>query len=147
MFLNFRCALGSQLVCSRPRTLDFDRPAETTLGSLDEPVRRRCCWGSAGELSETAGMYERFTDRARKVMQLANQEAHASTTSILARNIFFLASSKKVPASLPTSLRTSTSICVRFGWKSKRSCNRGRTWWRWASCRKRRAQKSDRVFD
>src|SRR6516162_655311 len=25
--------------------------------------------------SETAGMYERFTDRARKVMQLANQEA------------------------------------------------------------------------
>src|SRR5712692_3248678 len=26
-------------------------------------------------LSETAGMYERFTDRARKVMQLANQEA------------------------------------------------------------------------
>src|SRR5437773_2524489 len=26
-------------------------------------------------MSETAGMYERFTDRARKVMQLANQEA------------------------------------------------------------------------
>src|SRR5262249_18473788 len=26
-------------------------------------------------LAETAGMYERFTDRARKVMQLANQEA------------------------------------------------------------------------
>src|SRR3984957_10855686 len=31
----------------------------------------RCGWG----LSEMAGMYERFTDRARKVMQLANQEA------------------------------------------------------------------------
>src|SRR5207253_2757143 len=30
------------------------------------------CWQG---LSETAGMYERFTDRARKVMQLANQEA------------------------------------------------------------------------
>src|SRR5256885_9069639 len=26
-------------------------------------------------MSETVGMYERFTDRARKVMQLANQEA------------------------------------------------------------------------
>src|SRR5213075_2769251 len=26
-------------------------------------------------MSETAGMYERFTDRARKVMQLANGEA------------------------------------------------------------------------
>src|SRR6184192_2325771 len=28
-------------------------------------------------MSETAGMYERFTDRARKVMQLANREAQS----------------------------------------------------------------------
>src|SRR3954465_2197344 len=31
-------------------------------------------WCGRGK-SEMAGMYERFTDRARKVMQLANQEA------------------------------------------------------------------------
>src|ERR1700752_612023 len=38
-------------------------------------VRFGCGPGRRGGLSETAGMYERFTDRARKVMQLANQEA------------------------------------------------------------------------
>ena len=36
-------------------------------------------------------MYEDFSDRLRKVMQLANQEARASITNTSARLISFLA--------------------------------------------------------
>src|SRR5437016_45508 len=46
-------------------------------------------WTHGSKHRETAGMYERFTDRARKVMHLANQEAqrfcheHIGTEHIL----------------------------------------------------------------
>src|SRR5207248_62446 len=38
-------------------------------------LRPSCSAGGCRTVGETTGMYERFTDRARKVMQLANQEA------------------------------------------------------------------------
>src|SRR5260370_37523490 len=51
------------------------RIAETTRDhtALSHPPPPRPGRGTGS--SETAGMYERFTDHARKVMQLANQEA------------------------------------------------------------------------
>src|SRR5215213_9309841 len=48
------------------------RHATRPVAPLDSPARAR---GGEPGLSEMACMYERFTDRARKVMQLANQEA------------------------------------------------------------------------
>ena len=70
-------------------------------------------------------MYERFTDRARKVMQLANQEAQRFNHEYIGTEHILLAWSRKAPASPPTSSRTSTSTCARSAWRSRRSSRPG----------------------
>jgi len=55
-------------------------------------------------------MYERFTDRSRKVMQLANQEAQRFNMSMLAPNTFCWVLSRKVLALPLTSSRILTLI-------------------------------------
>jgi len=46
-------------------------------------------------------MYERFTDRARKVMQLANQEAQRLNHEYIGTEHILWVWSKKVPESRP----------------------------------------------
>ena len=50
-----------------------------------------------------AGMYERFTDRARKVMQLANQEAQRFNHEYIGTEHILLGLSRKARALPPTS--------------------------------------------
>ena len=66
-------------------------------------------------------MFEKFTDPARKVMALANQEAHASTTNTLGQSTSSSGSSKKGAARRPRSCVLLKSTCASFGTRWRNS--------------------------
>ena len=74
-------------------------------------------------------MYERFTDRARKVMQLANQEAQRFNHEYIGTEHILLGLVKEGSRSRrQRPSRTWTSTCGRSDLKSKRSSSPDRTW-------------------
>jgi ATP-dependent Clp protease ATP-binding subunit ClpA len=85
-------------------------------------------------------MYERFTDRARKVMQLANQEAQRFNHEYITEHVL-LGLIKEGSGVAANVLKNPTSICARSGSRWRSSCRAARTWSRWASCHKRRGPK------
>ncbi len=64
-------------------------------------------------------MYERFTDRARKVMQLANQEAQRFNHEYIGTEHILLGLVKEGSGVAANVLKTWTSTCARSGWKWK----------------------------
>ncbi len=87
-------------------------------------------------------MYERFTDRARKVMQLANQEAQRFNHEYIGTEHVLLGLIKEgsgVAANVLEEPRRRSAQDPPGGRKARPE--RDPTWSRWASCRKRRGPK------
>ena len=73
-------------------------------------------------------MYERFTDRARKVMQLANQEAQRFNHEYVGTEHVLLGLIKEGSGVAANVLRIWTSTSARSVTRSKKSSRPGLTW-------------------
>jgi ATP-dependent Clp protease ATP-binding subunit ClpC len=76
-------------------------------------------------LAERAVMFERLTDRARKVMALANQEAQRFNHEYIGTEHILLGLVKEGSASGPTCSRTWTSIFARSASRSRKLVKSG----------------------
>jgi ATP-dependent Clp protease ATP-binding subunit ClpA len=86
-------------------------------------------------------MYERFTDRARKVMQLANQEAQRFNHEYIGTEHILLGLVKEGSGVAANVLKNLDVDLRKIRPRSRSSSSRGRTWSPSASCRRRRGRR------